>query len=136
MAAMSLPLVALAALTLAVWVRMYQLRFAEMARAGVAPQQLALSGPKADALRDTRASDNFRNLFELPVLFYAGVLVVLVLQLHDHVFLWMAWAYVVLRTLHSLIQCSYNRVVHRFVAYASSSVVLFALWGRIAWILL
>jgi len=38
----------------------------------------------------------------------------------------------VFRVLHSLIHCTYNKIVHRFNAYLASSLVLWAMWIRIA----
>lgn len=43
-----------------------------------------------------------------------------------------AWLYVILRTGHSLIQCTYNRVLHRFSVYLASTAVLIALWVGLA----
>jgi hypothetical protein len=40
-----------------------------------------------------------------------------------------AWAYVALRSLHSLIHVTYNRVMHRFLVYVASTLLLFAMWG-------
>jgi len=42
-----------------------------------------------------------------------------------------AWIYVALRCVHSFIHLTYNRVIHRFVVYALSAVVLFVLWGTL-----
>jgi hypothetical protein len=87
-------------------------------------------------LQDTRASDNFRNLFELPVLFYAGVLVAAQLGIADDpVTVGLAWAFVLLRAVHSAVQCSFNHVMTRFVAYLLATLVLAALWARIAWLM-
>ena len=69
------PAVAMAGLTFLVWIRLYHLRLGEMMRKRIDAQALAGSADAARLLSDTRASDNFRNLFEVPVLFYAGVLV-------------------------------------------------------------
>jgi hypothetical protein len=134
-ASMLLPLAGMAGVVILVWLRLYHLRLSEMRRGRIDPQALALSTPKDSLLKDTRASDNFRNLFELPVLFFAGVLTVVVAQIQDQTFLAMAWAYVGLRAAHSLVQCSYNRVMHRFAVYALSSLILFAFWIRLGWML-
>ena len=67
------PLLAMVALTLLVWIRLYAVRLPEMRRSRIDPQQLAGSADK-HLLKDTRASDNFINLFEVPVLFYVLVL--------------------------------------------------------------
>ena len=128
-----LPLLAMVALTLMVWVRLYAVRIPEMKRSRIRPQQLAGSADKG-LLKDTRASDNFINLFEVPVLFYVLVLATLATGVNDGVLLALAWAFVGLRALHSAIQCTYNRVMHRFSAYALATVSLFLYLGRLAWL--
>ena len=128
-----LPLLAMVALTLLVWLRLYQLRLGEMKRSRIHPQQLAGSANKG-LLKDTRASDNFINLFEVPVLFYALVLASIASGIADPALLVLAWAFVGLRAVHSAIQCTYNRVMHRFSAYALATVVLFVYTGRLAWL--
>jgi hypothetical protein len=40
----------------------------------------------------------------------------------------LSWLYVALRVLHSLIHCTYNRVMHRFAVFVASMVVLFVIW--------
>jgi hypothetical protein len=93
---------------------------------------VATSAQMAARLTDTRASDNFRNLFELPVLFYVALLVLASTGHVSPATLLLAWLFVVLRVLHSAIHCTYNRVVHRFYAYLAGGVVLWVLWGVIA----
>ncbi|MEL1264196.1 MAPEG family protein [Pseudoxanthomonas putridarboris] len=131
--AMLWPAVAMAALTFVVWFRLYHLRLGEMMRKRIHAQSLAGSADSARQLTDTRASDNFRNLFELPVLFYAGVLLAAQLGVVDAVTVAMAWAFVLLRAVHSAVQCSFNHVMTRFVAYLLAALVLIAFWARIAW---
>jgi hypothetical protein len=130
-----LPLLAMVGLTLLVWLRLYQIRLAEMKRSRIDPQRLAGSADKG-LLKDTRASDNFMNLFEVPVLFYALVLATMQSGINDPLLLLLAWCFVALRALHSLIQCSYNRVMHRFSAYALATLALFVYCGRLAWLTL
>ncbi|WP_300619244.1 MAPEG family protein [Dokdonella sp.] len=134
--AILLPACAMALLTLIVWVRMLVVRIGEMRRLRIHPQSVATSPQAAQKYVDTRAADNFRNLFELPVLFYAALGVALAIGATDVATSALAWAFVALRALHSAIQCGYNRVMHRFVAYLSGGVVLWLLWGRLAWRLL
>ena len=128
-----LPLLAMVGVTLLVWVRLYLVRIPEMKRSRIRPQQLAGSADKG-LLKDTRASDNFINLFEVPVLFYVLVLATMLSGVSDGALLGLAWAFVGLRVLHSLIQCSYNRVMHRFAVYALATVTLFAYLGRLGWL--
>ena len=130
-----LPLLAMVSLTLVVWLRMYAVRIPEMRRSRIDPQRLAGSADK-HLLKDTRASDNFTNLFEVPVLFYVLVLATIGAGVFDGALHGLAWAFVALRGLHSLVQCRYNRVMHRFTAYALSTLTVFAYTGRLAWVLL
>lgn len=128
-----LPLLAQVGLTFAVWVWLYVTRLTEMAAKDIDPQQLA-SRTAADALLTSSAApaNNFRNLFELPVLFYLAVVLALVLFVQDPLLVQFAWAFVALRALHSLIHCTYNRVMHRFIAYFASSLALLLMWVRLA----
>jgi len=126
------PMLAMVALTAIVAVTMYRRRVAEMRTRRVHPQKLALSAQMASALEDTRAADNFRNLFEAPVLFYVAMLTVYVTQITSPLYVGLAWIYVATRIAHSTIQCTYNRVMHRFLTFASGLLVLFAIFGLIA----
>ena len=82
------------------------------------------------------SGDNLRNLFEIPVLFYFATAVIIFSDRADGTFIAMSWAFVLLRYLHSIIHLSYNRIAHRFVVYALSSLVLWAIWFRYGWLLL
>ena len=130
------PMLALVALVTIVAVTMYRRRLGEMRARRVHPQALALSAQMASALDDTRASDNFRNLFETPVLFYAAVLTIYAAQLASPLHVGLAWAFVATRVAHSAIQCTYNRVMHRFLVFLGSVLVLFAMFCLIAFDLL
>ena len=75
-----------------------------------------------------QAADNFRNLFEVPVLFYVLCIALALNGGSTPGFVAAAWAYVGLRALHSLIHVTYNRVVHRFLVYVASTLLLFGMW--------
>ena len=90
------PAVAMAGLTFLVWVRLYQLRLGEMARKRIHAQALANAADSVRLLSDTRASDNFRNLFELPVLFYLALVVAAGCGLETLPVLVLAWPWVAL----------------------------------------
>ena len=134
--AIFLPALAMVALTIAVWLRMYATRIGEMRRERIHPQAVATSAQMAARLSDTRAADNFRNLFELPVLFYLALLVAAMTAQTGVAVLALAWAFVGLRVLHSWIHCTYNKVMHRFKAYLAGAVALWALWAVLAFGLL
>ena len=127
-----LPAFAMVALTIAVWFRMYFSRIGEMRRERIHPQAVATSKQAADRFRDTRAADNFRNLFEVPVLFYAICLALALTDRVTRVQLVLAWAFVVLRIAHSFIQITYNKVKHRFYIYVLGATCVFAMWAVFA----
>ena len=120
---------AMVLLTFAVGVRMLMARTAEMRAKRVHPQATATSLQMAGKLQNVQAADNFRNLFEVPVLFYALVAVALAV---GHTPGWLVlgcWVFVALRVAHSVIHCTYNRVMHRFTAYAIGFLLLVLLWA-------
>jgi hypothetical protein len=126
------PAVAMVALTFVVWLRMYLTRVAQMRRERIHPQAVATSAQAAARLTDSNAADNFRNLFELPVLFYLAITVAAQTEQVTTITLGLAWLFVVLRVLHSAIHCTYNKVMHRFYAYLSGGVVLWVFWAVLA----
>jgi len=130
------PAVAMVALTLVVQMRMYVTRIGEMKRERIHPQSIATSATVAARLKDTKAADNFRNLFEVPVLFYPALIVAFLTAQVSATTLALAWIFVALRMMHSAIQCGYNKVMHRFYVYVSSSWVLWILWAVLAFGLL
>ncbi|MCG6118041.1 MAG: MAPEG family protein [Aquimonas sp.] len=127
-----LPGFALAAVTFFVWCRLPFERLGQMKRARIHPQAVATSAQMAARLQDTRAADNLRNLFELPVLFYFALLAAAQTGQGGGLLLGLAWAFVALRALHSLIHCGYNRVQHRFVVYVLGAACLWALLAALA----
>ena len=124
---------AVAFLTFAVSVRMYLMRVREMKARRIHPQSVALSTEKSQRLQDTRASDNYNHLFELPVLFYALVAIALAVD-HVPAFLVVAaWLFAASRLVHSLIQCTYNKVMHRLAAFLLGLLILLLMWGGFVW---
>jgi len=71
---------------------------------------------------------NFMNLLELPMLFYVVCIVLYVTAGASTATIALAWAFVALRIVHSLIHLSYNHVVHRLAAFSASNVALVMLW--------
>lgn len=126
------PMVAQVALTALVWICLYVQRLGEMSARRIDPQSVRTSRHAAGVLENVAAADNFKNLFEVPVLFFAACLTLLATGRTGSLALALAWAFVTFRALHSLIHLTYNRVVHRFAAYALSTLCAFALWVVIA----
>jgi hypothetical protein len=126
-----LPCAALVAVTALVWIKLYADRLGEMRARGIDPQAVATAREAAGRLQRTQAAENFRNLFEVPVLFYLLCVALAVSGAATPGFVAAAWAYVGLRGLHSLIHVTYNRVVHRFLVYVASTLLLFGVWAAI-----
>ena len=130
------PMLAMVVLTVIVAVVLFRRRVNEMRSRRIHPQKVATSAQMAAAIDDSRAADNFRNLFETPVLFYAAVIVVYATQLTSVAYVTLAWAYVAARVVHSAIHCTYNRVIQRLLAFAASILLMWALWTLLAFDLL
>lgn len=123
-----LPVLALLLLTALVWTCMYVKRIGYMRRARIRPELLRSPAGKAAALPDEVSfpAHNLINLFELPVAFYVVCIVLYVVGGAGLPEIVAAWVYVVLRIMHSVVQCTFNHVMLRFTLYALSSLVL---WG-------
>ncbi|MFO6425199.1 MAPEG family protein [Motilimonas sp. KMU-193] len=124
-----LPIAALMCLTLAVWLLMYWRRLSYIYRQRISPQQLASFEKIQQLLPESvnLPAHNFRNLFELPILFYALAIAIELLAMNNPFYLVTAWLFVIGRFLHSGVQCSYNQVTHRFLLYILSSIALWAM---------
>ena len=71
---------------------------------------------------------NYMNLLEVPMLFYVAGLMYYVAGRVDAVVVAVAWTYVGLRTVHSLIHITYNNVFHRLIVFGISNFVLVGFW--------
>jgi hypothetical protein len=71
---------------------------------------------------------NYMNLLELPMLFYVVGILLYITGGASYVAIFVAWLYVVLRVVHSLIHLTYNHVLHRLAAFTLSNVALVMLW--------
>jgi hypothetical protein len=115
-------------LVLAVAGKLFFSRLHEMQSKRIHPQAVATSAGMAARFDDLRAADNFRNLFEVPVLLYALVALALAVSYTPQWLVCCAWLFVALRVVHSLIHCTYNKVRHRFAAFALGFLLLVGMW--------
>jgi hypothetical protein len=91
----------------------------------------------ADLPRQAQAAArNFINLFEVPVLFYALVPLLIVFGVRSDLNLGLLWAFVAFRYLHTAIHVTVNRVTWRFAAYLAASLALLGAWLHFASLLL
>ncbi len=127
------PLCGQVLLTLLIWSWMYYTRLTTMAKFKIDPQNLAdTEGKGYEILKSVQnPSDNFENLFEMPILFYIALIVLYITNTVDSLYLNLAWFYVVFRSIHSLIHCTFNKITLRFTAYLFSSLALWCIWIRI-----
>ena len=121
-----MPFLGMMLLTFIVWSLMYfrRIRFLRHEKVDL---RTVDTPDKASAVIPDRVAlpaHNFRNLLEAPVIFYAFCLFLFVTGLVDTIYLACAWLFFALRIVHSVIQCTTNRVMHRFVAYFSGAIVL------------
>jgi hypothetical protein len=130
--AVLLPATAMVLLTFIVWLKMYSDRLNEMRLRRIHPQQLSSAREVAHTLQNTNASDHLKNLFELPVLFYALCAFLAITKLTTLFLLAGAWGYVALRAYHAWIHLTHNKVIRRFQAYVASTLLLFVMWGVFA----
>lgn len=130
--AILLPPTALAFLTGFVWLRLGSDRLGELRTRRIHPQQVATSKQMAEKLENTQSADHFRNLFEVPVLFYALCGFLAITKLTTLLLLACAWGFVFLRACHTWIHLRSNKVVRRFQVFVASTIVLYVMWGIFA----
>lgn len=132
------PVVALVAWTLVMWLWMYATRIPAIRAARMRLDRNAPRGEQMSTLpaRVRWKADNYNHLMEQPTIFYAIVLALVVLGDSAPLSLAMAWTYVALRVLHSLVQALVNKIEVRFALFVLSTLPLFVLtWqaGRVVW---
>ena len=126
------PVVALVAWTLIVMAWMLITRIPAMKKAGITLGTARRGGRGANldgVLPDDVQwkSHNYNHLMEQPTIFYAIALTIALLDMGQGINLWLAWGYVGLRILHSIIQATVNVVLYRFTCFALSSFCLLGL---------
>ena len=127
------PVLVLVTWTLVMWIWMYATRVPAMKEAGIDPQDAAYPGTWSHRLRrpEVRSvADNYNHLHEQPTIFYALMFFAALTGGADATAAGLAWAYVVLRILHSLVQATFNRVLVRFGVFALGSLVLVVFTAR------
>jgi hypothetical protein len=128
------PFFAMMLLTLLVWVYMYIRRIHFITGSNISPRDLAAPGALAQLspAAVSNPSDNLKNLFEIPVLFYALALYLFVTHQVDSAYLTAAWIFVAFRTLHSAVHCTFNLVLLRFYLYLIATLAVWFMFARAA----
>lgn len=125
---------ALALWTHVVWAWMYATRLPAVA---ASKMKLDPNAPRGEQMATLPArvrwkADNYNHLMEQPTVFYAVALATALAAPTDGVAVILAWVYVALRVVHSLLQALVNIIPLRFALFALSSLVLIALTVRSA----
>ena len=130
-----LPMLGMMALTAVVWFVLYARRLPAMRRAGKPAQAYTTPDKAVGYLPEeiSYPSNNFKNLFELPVLFYALCLYLFVTATVESVDVVAAWLFLVFRAVHSAVHCTVNIVIVRFLAYCAAALALWFMLGRAIW---
>ncbi|MBS0469437.1 MAG: MAPEG family protein [Proteobacteria bacterium] len=125
------PVLALIVWTLIIWIWMYATRIPAIGAAKIDPNAARHPGSLDILPSNVRAvADNYNHLMEQPTIFYAMVFYVVLAGHTDPLHIWLAWAYVALRVVHSLVQNTINAVPVRFLVFALSTLVLAAMAVR------
>jgi len=131
------PLFATVLLTFVVWVYMYIRRISFITSNKISSKDLAVPGALAQLSPPavSNPSDNLKNLFEIPVIFYALALYLFATKQVDTVYVAAAWVFVAFRVLHSAVHCTFNIVMLRFYLYlfAALAVWLIAIRAALAY---
>jgi hypothetical protein len=123
------PVVALVAWSMVMWTWMYITRIPAIQKMKM---QLDSYAPRGEQMATLPASvrwkaDNYNHLMEQPTLFYAIALALALMNAGVGINLTLAWIYVGLRVVHSLVQAIINKIIWRFSVFFLSSLVLIAL---------
>jgi hypothetical protein len=123
------PVVALVIWSAVIWAWMYATRIPAIIKARMVLEPTAPRGEQMAQLppKVRWKADNYNHLMEQPTLFYAIAISLAVLGDQSTVSIALAWAYVGLRVVHSLVQATWNNIQTRFVLFFVSSLLLFGL---------
>jgi hypothetical protein len=122
------PVFALAAWTFLVLLLIPFVRIRSVRRREIGPTDFKYGESSAVPPKVSIPNRNYMNLLEMPMLFYVICVVLYVSGGASRLTVVIAWAYVALRIVHSLIHLSYNHVLHRLAAFTLSNAALVSLW--------
>jgi hypothetical protein len=128
------PVVLLVAWTLVMWVWMYATRIPAIRRLRIRMDPTVpgteMLAPLPPAVR--WKADNYNHLMEQPTIFYAVALVLALTEAGSGINVILAWFYVLLRIIHSLVQVTTNRIMLRFGIFNLSTLCLIGMtWSAL-----
>lgn len=126
------PPFALVILTFGIALWMLRLRFRAVRNRELNPKYFRLNRGGKEPEQLAQVTQNYDNLLEMPILFYAVCIASLAAQQVDTVLLSLAWVYVGARLIHSYIHTTYNYLLHRMSVFLFSTACLAAMWIYLA----
>jgi hypothetical protein len=126
------PMIAMFALTAAVWLLMVISRNGAVLLGGASLQYFRDYETEPPSEWIERPARAFNNLMQVPTLFYVVMLMMIALHSVDALQLSLAWMYVASRAIHAAIYILFNHVPFRFAVYAVSCITLAIMWARFA----
>lgn len=129
------PMLAMFIWTVLIMLRNVQVRIAAVSKGELTNKYFELFRGAEPPENVQKTGNHFRNLTELPPLFYIICLAVMFMGRTDVSFIMLAWSYVALRIGHSVIHLTINKVPPRFFLFAASTIILVIMWVRLAIVL-
>ncbi|MCA0200973.1 MAG: MAPEG family protein [Proteobacteria bacterium] len=132
------PVIALVLWSFVMWAWLYATRIPAIFRNKI-PMNPAMTKSEMNARLPASVrwkADNYNHLMEQPTLFYAVALTLALSGAGEGLNLTLAWAYVGIRVVHSLVQAMVNVITARFAIFMAGSLVLLALTVRAAMVVL
>lgn len=127
------PMIALIILTFFVWCLMYYRRLSYVLKNKIHANKLETPEQCQSVLPEyvNKPSNNFKNLFEVPVVFYVLSSIAIITNSADNTIIYLAWAFVFARIIHSIFHCYSKSVMARFYMYLLSSIILWLMLAKV-----
>jgi hypothetical protein len=125
------PMAAMVLLTFVVLLTMLYIRVSSVAKGKTDARYFKTYDSTTPDRGVVQAQRHFANLFEMPVLFYAGCLLAIVQGRDSQLLVALAWAYVAFRALHAIIHMGPNKIYPRMAAFTLSCLVLAVFWAKL-----
>lgn len=130
-AALIIPTAILVGLTYVISITLVAYRFYLVRTGAVHPGYFKLNKGGKPPKQHEALEHNYSNLFEVPTFFYAIVAIAMATQHIDETLVTLAWVFVGLRIMHTLIHVTYNSVLHRLAAFFAAYIAVGIMWVRV-----
>ena len=129
-----LPLFSMVALTLLVSFYTWVTRIRDVIGKKMSPKYFLTYDQGTPTKNVTLTGRHYINLFEMPVLFYAGIILAISQNLSESSLVIMAWVYVFLRLAHTVVHLSINHLTSRMMLFILSYACLVGFWFKLLFI--